>query len=227
MTGGAAVQLAVTLKQLSTGGRQVSFEPAGIAPLFLVRYICRTFFTKIGETGAMVVVLGRPSRYWGARLRWHFPLDWSYILLWALLDILCLAALAWISADRSSRSSWWLLAMAAWLALFSMYGALGGTYNVSERYAFSSEVLIGLSLSIGAMKREKSHLQKVAETLLLTLFLASGTFEYFYYHRWINQERPAAPDWTSQVSSWGRNPEQELIVWPKGWPAFTLPPRHR
>jgi hypothetical protein len=217
MTVGAAVQLAVTLKQLNAGGRQVSFQPAGIAPVFLVRYICRTFFTKIGETAAMVVVLGRPSRYWGRRTSSSGRCSTFCVSpLWLGYQLTVPAAhrggyWPWPCGSRCSRCT----------------APLGGTYNVSERYAFSSEVLIGLSLSIGVMKREKSHLQKVAGTLLLTLFLASGTFEYFYYHRWIDQERPAAPDWTSQVSAWRRNPEQELIVWPKGWPAFTLPPRHR
>jgi hypothetical protein len=221
----ATAQFAVVLKELSAGVRRVSFEPAAIAPVFLVRYICRSFFTKLGETAAMVVVLGQPSRYWGARLTWHFPMNETHILLWALVDILWIAGLAWITADRSDRSSWWLLAMAVWLALFSMYGALGGTYRLSERYAFPSEVLIGLSLLLAVLKQHKTRFQKTAGAVLLTLFLASGTLEYVYYHRWIDEERPAVPEWTSQLSAWRRNPEQELLVWPKGWQPFTLPPR--
>jgi hypothetical protein len=92
--------------------------------------------------------------------------------------------------------------MAVWLALFTMYGALGGTRNVSERYAFPFEVLIGLSLVIAISQQHKSKLQKTAGAVLLTLFLASGTLEYFYYHRWIDEERSAAPEWSSQVSAW-------------------------
>jgi hypothetical protein len=234
---GAAAQFAVVLKGLRAGFRQVSFEPVAIAAVFLVRYICRAFFTKLGETAALVVVLGQPSRYWGARLTWHFPMDWTHILLWALVDMVWIAAFAWlsanqisanrISADRSNGSSWWLLAMAVWLALFTMYGALGGTRNVSERYAFPFEVLIGLSLVIAVSKQYKSGLQKAAGAVLLTLFLASGTLEYFYYHRWIDEQRPAAPEWSSQVTAWQNNPEQELFVWPKGWPGFHLKQKNR
>jgi hypothetical protein len=234
---GAAAQFAVVLKGLRAGVRQVSFEPVAIAAVFLVRYICRAFFTKLGETAALVVVLGQPSRYWGARLTWHFPMDWTHILLWALVDMVWIAAFAWlsanqisanrISADRSNGSSWWLLAMAVWLALFTMYGALGGTRNVSERYAFPFEVLIGLSLVIAVSKQYKSGLQKAAGAVLLTLFLASGTLEYFYYHRWIDEQRPAAPEWSSQVTAWQNNPEQELFVWPKGWPGFHLKQKNR
>lgn len=227
LTLSALVQFAVVLKQLGAGVRHVAFEPAAIAPVFLVRYICRAFSTKLGETATMVVVLGQPSRYWGARLTWHFPMNWSYILLWALIDIAWIVAFAWITANRSNRSSWWLLAMAVWLALFSMYGALGGTSKVSERYAFPFEVLIGLSLLIAISTQPKAQLQKTAGTVLLVFFLASGALEYVYYHRWIDQERPAAPEWRSQIAARRSNPEQELFVWPAGWPPFVLPPKDR
>jgi hypothetical protein len=61
----ALIQFAVVLSQLSIGAREVSFRPKGIAPVLLVRYLVPSFFSKLGETAAMVTVLGQPSRYCG------------------------------------------------------------------------------------------------------------------------------------------------------------------
>ena len=80
------IQLAAVVSQLSTGARELSFQPKGIAPVLLVRYLVPSFFSKLGETAAMVTILGQPSRYWGARLTWHLPLSWPFIILWAVVD---------------------------------------------------------------------------------------------------------------------------------------------
>jgi hypothetical protein len=214
----AITQFAVVLSQLSSGTREISFQPKGIAPVFLVRYLAPAFSGKIGETAAMVTILGQPSRYWGNRLTWHLPLGWPFVVLWALIDVALIGLLLWISPSRSSK---WLLAMAMWLALFAMYGALGGTYKVSERYAFSSEVLIGLSLVLGITNTANSRLQRRVGSVLLACFLVSGTVEYIYFHRWLRTE--IAPDWTAQITAWQSDHSRELFASPNGWPGFTLP----
>jgi hypothetical protein len=212
------IQFAAVVSQLSTGARELSFQPKGIAPVFLVRYLIPSFFSKLGETAAMVTILGQPSRYWGTRLTWHLHLSWPFIILWALVDASFIALLLWISPGRSSK---WLLAVAGWLALFAMYGALGGTFNVSERYAFSSEVLIGLSLVLGVTNAENSRLRRSLGSVLLACFLLSGTLEYIYFHRWLSTQ--LAPDWSAQIDAWQSDHTRELSVSPKGWPGFTLP----
>jgi hypothetical protein len=102
-----------------------------------------------------------------------------------------------------------------------MVGSLNGTFQVSERYAFSSEVLIGLSLVLGLANATRSTLQSRLAIVLLACFLTSGAMEYVYFHRWLETE--AAPDWTTQVLAWQRDHQRELFVSPQGWPAFTLP----
>jgi hypothetical protein len=102
-----------------------------------------------------------------------------------------------------------------------MVGSLNGTFQVSERYAFSSEVLIGLSLVLGLANPTRSTLQSRLAIVLLACFLTSGALEYVYFHRWLETE--AAPDWTTQVLAWQRDHKRELFVSPKGWPGFTLP----
>jgi hypothetical protein len=99
-----------------------------------------------------------------------------------------------------------------------MYGSLNGTFQVSERYAFSSEVLIGLSLVLGLASPAKSTLQKTPAIVLLACFLVSGTLEYVYFHRWLRTE--LAPDWTTQILAWEGDHSRELFVSPKGWPRF-------
>lgn len=214
----AVAQFAVVFGQLGSGVREISFQPKGIAPVFLVRYLVPAFSGKLGETAAMVTILGQPSRYWGSRLTSHLPLSWPFILLWVFMDVGLIALLLWVSPSRNSK---WLLATAAWLALFAMYGALGGTFKVSERYAFSSEVLIGLSLVLGVTSVASSTLRRRLGIVLLACFLVSGSLEYIYFHRWFRTE--AAPDWTAQIVAWQRDHRRELFVSPRGWPGFTLP----
>jgi len=62
----AVVQAVAVLTQLHSGERQLVFQPKGIAPILLVRYLIPTFFSKLGETASAVVILGQPSRFWGA-----------------------------------------------------------------------------------------------------------------------------------------------------------------
>jgi hypothetical protein len=214
----AGIQFGVVLSQLNRGARNIAFQPKGLAPVFLVRYLVPSFTSKLGETVAMVTILGQPSRYWGQRLTWHMPLSWPFVLLWTAIDAAWIALLFWVSPSRSSR---WLLAAAIWLALFAMVGSLNGTFQVSERYAFSSEVLIGLSLVLGLANATMSALQRKLAIVLLACFLTSGAMEYVYFHRWLETE--AAPDWTTQVLAWQRDHKRELFVSPKGWPGFILP----
>ena len=232
----ALLQIVVVLRNMHSGARHVVFQPSGLAPEFLVNYITMPFLGRAIETVVSALILNQ-SRHLAAAhvnganlistlLNHHLPLTPPFLAIWGVLDILFIAVLAWVTEDKSDRSSWWLLTMAVWLAIASMSGSLGGTYSIAERYAFPSAVLMGFSLLLTAFRATTGKTRRTAAKCLLAIFLLSGSLDYFYYPRWMAYERPAGPDWYIQARQWEHDPAQKLSIWPRAIRLITLPPDH-
>jgi hypothetical protein len=238
LTACAFAQMAVIRESLHAGVRQISFQPSGIAPEFLVEYIAMPFFGRTSKRLALSVVLNQGIHYAytahtfvvhvkSILMGYHLPLTWPILLLWSTADVAFIALLFWITSSRSDHSSWWLLAMSIWLALFSIYGAVGGTYAVGERYVFPTAVLMGFALLLTAIKSIENHTKKILARWLLACFLLAGVFDYVSYPQWIGSEKPTGPAWSTQVRQWKQDPSLKLSVWPPEFGgAFTLPPDH-
>ncbi|MGA8289422.1 MAG: hypothetical protein WBG23_01590 [Acidobacteriaceae bacterium] len=234
----ACTQILVIRESLHAGVRHINFQPSGIAPEYLVEYIVMPFFGRTSKKLALSVILNQMGAYVSTAqtslghfktlvMSYHLPLTWPFLLLWAVVDIAFLALLLWATYDRADRSSWWLLIMSIWLALFSIYGAVGGTYAVGERYVFPSVLLMGLALLLAAARTTTAHTRKVVATFLLACFLLAGAFDYFSYPQWVGWEKPAGPTWSTQVQMWRQDPSRRLSVWPPEFHGdFTLPPDH-
>jgi hypothetical protein len=230
ITSCACIQALVVVRALHTGVRQVNFQAAGVAPIFLVNFILDPLSGRIGRlVGYSAILNNSASPLLPVNRIHHFPLTWPFLLLWAVLDIAFIAWLFYITADTSDRSSWWLLAMSLWLAAFAMYGAVGGTYDLDERYVLPSTFLIGTSLLLTAVKRRLPSARRVSASCLVVMFLAAGTVDYFYYPYWAAKQRSGEPTWTGQAELWQHDPATRLPVWPKGWmpQGFSLPPDHK
>lgn len=224
----AFVQVAAVLESMHAGARQINFKPSGAAPEFLVEYIAIPFFSTVGKKLASSLIMNQTGNYLLTShtasthlllifMRYHLPLTWPFLLMWAIIDLAFITALVWITSDRSDRSSWWLLAMSLWLAMFSIYGSLRGTYDVADRYVFPSAVLIGISLMLAGTRTTARRAQKIAAKCLLACFLLAGAVEYLSYPRWIAYMRPPGPGWYTQVQQWEQNPHRTLSVWPRGY----------
>lgn len=238
LTACALTQIVIVREFLHAGARRISFQPSGIAPGFLVEYLTMPFFGRVAKRIAGSVILQRrlPYRVTGhtmaahwkaAILSFHLPLTWPYLLLWVAIDIAFIGLLLWITFDRLDRSSWWLLAMSLWLAIFSIYGAVGGTYAVAERYVFPSAVLMGLALLLASVRPTGRRAARIAARCLLAVFLLSGAHDFLSYPTWLGYERPAGPGWRLQISEWEKNPDRKLTVWPTGFGSLRLSPDHR
>lgn len=223
----ALVQAGIILRELHLQVRPTAFEPSGIAPEFLVRFLVRPFLSRLGETAASALILNQSNTFWLQRLHFHFQINWKTILIWGAVDLCFLGLLFWTSNGASKVATRWLLAMGVWLALFSMYGALGGTYQLEERYIFTSSVLIGLALTLVVGSRTTTVGKRLAAQLLLGCFLLAGTVDFFYYRSWVAHQRPDGPDWKQQAERWQRTADSQLTVWPKEWagPVVRLSPK--
>jgi hypothetical protein len=194
------------------------------------------FFGRTSKRLALSVVLNQGIHYAytahtfathvkSILMGYHLPLTWPILLLWSAADVAFIALLFWITSSRSDRSSWWLLVMSIWLALFSIYGAVGGTYAVGERYVFPTVVLMGFALLLAATRSTENHTRKILAGCLLACFLLAGTFDYLSYPQWIGWEKPTGPDWSTQVHQWEQDPSRKFSVWPPEFKGtFTLPP---
>ena len=234
----ACTQILVIRESLHAGVRRISFQPSGIAPEYLVEYIIMPFFGRTSKKLALSLILNQMGAYVSTAqtsvghfktlvMSYHLPLIWPFLLLWAVVDSAFLALLLWSTYDRTDRSSWWLLIMSIWLALFSIYGAVGGTYAVGERYVFPSVVLMGLALLLAAARTTAVHSRKVVAACLLGCFLLAGALDYFSYPQWVGWEKPAGPGWRTQVQMWQQNPNRKFSVWPPEFHGdFTLPHDH-
>ena len=235
ITAWACTQILVIRESLHAGVRHINFQPSGIAPEYLAEYIVMPFFGRIAKRLTLSLVLNQvdPNQlivhtslghFKTLLMGYHLPLTWPFLLLWAVADVAFLALLLWSTYDRADRSSWWLLIMSIWLALFSIYGAVGGTYSVGERYVFPSAVLMGLALLLAAARTTAVHSQKVVAACLLGCFLLAGSFDYVTYYQWVGWEKPDGPGWRIQVQMWRQDPSRKLSVWPPEFHGdFTLP----
>ena len=215
---GAAVQVGVVVRQVAQGTtRTVSFQPSGIAPMYLVRYLIRPFLGRLGESGAAALFLNQPNSFWAAHLHRHMPLTASTIFLEGVLNVVLLVLVVWLTRDTAGHAAWWLLAASWSLALLCLYGALGGTYALEERYVYTSAVLMGFALLLGALSRAGK--QRFLARGLLAFLLMSGFADFARYKAWAAHQRPIGPDWKEQVQQQTRAdvPAFDLLIWPRNW----------
>jgi hypothetical protein len=219
----------VVLQALHAGVRQINFQLSGVAPIFLVNYLLDPVSGRLGRALGYAVIFNNTSPMLpGSRLH-HFPLTFIFLLTWAVLDLAFIAGLFYITSNRNDRTPWWLLGMALWLAGFAMYGAVGGTYELDERYVLPSTFLIGISLLLTATRKSLTSTRRVVATVCVVMFLVAGTVDYFYYPYWAGRQRSGEPTWSGQAELWQSDPTTMLPVWPKGWleQGFSLPPNHK
>jgi hypothetical protein len=230
----AAIQVSVVVYSLNSGARRITFDPALAFPKFLVRFVALPFGSRLADMWGTTVVT-HPDRV----ILTH-PVIGSAIsmlmahhllmLTWALADLFFVGGLIWVVSDRLDRTSLWLVAVSLWLGAFSIYGSYNGDRLIGERYVFPSTVLIGLSLTLAATRAHTFGRKKIAARILLTCFLLAGSFDYLTYSLiWVPAVKPAGPDWYSQAQSREHDENQELSVWPRGFPDehVSLPRNHR
>ena len=225
----ACVQMFVVFEALHAGMRRTNFQLSGVAPIFLVNFLVAPISGRLGRALGYAIVLNSTNRILPAGGLPHFSLSLPFLLTWAIVDLAAIAALFFLTADRDDRMPWWLLAIALWLAAFAMYGAVGGTYHLDERYVFPSAFLIASSLLLTSTKVALPKARRVTANILLAMFLLAGTGDYFYYARWAAKQRSGEPTWTQQAKLWQSDPKTMLPVWPKDWlpQGFSLPARQK
>lgn len=223
------IQALVVMHELGAGRRQLGFQPSGIAPVFLVRFILEPITGRLGKAFGSLMILNRTGHLLPMHIVHHFPVTWPFLLIWGILDIAFIGWLFFITSDKSDRSPWWLISMAVWLAMFSMYGAIGGTYYLDERYVFPSAFLIGVSLILTAGKHHAPAARRKSAAVLVFCMLLAGSADFVAYPFWAARQKGGEPTWRAQARLWEQNPETPLPVWPKGWlvSGFSLPPDHR
>ena len=212
------MQVGVVAKQVAQGStRTVGFQPSGIAPVYLIRYLARPFLGRLGESGAAALILDQPNNFWAAHLHRHVNLNADTLLIWGLVDLVVLGFIIWMTLHTVGHAAWWLLGASFSLALLCLYGALGGTYALEERYVYTSAVLMGFALLLAALSSAAQ--QKLFARVLLALLLLSGFADFVRYKAWAAHQRPVGPEWREQVEQQTRAhvPSYDLSVWPRNW----------
>jgi len=229
----AAIQVLVVRYSLGSGVRQIIFDPAAAFPVYLVRFVALPFGSRWADLlGTTIVTRPESLILTHPVIRHALSMLMSRHLLafiWVLADLFFVGGLIWVVWDRVNRSSLWLVAMALWLSVFSIYGSYKGEGLIGERYVFPSAVLVGLSLVLVATRSHNFGRKKTLARILLTCFLLSGGFDYLTYSViYVPFVRPTDPDWYSQAREREKDPNQELTVWPNWYPLrrFYLPSKH-
>jgi hypothetical protein len=232
---GGLIQIAIILASIHNGIRRPAFKATAVPVTFLIHYILTPFLSRTAKRIAVALILHHATYATVAGHSWlghlkvelmsvRLPQTAPFLLLWALCDLAFLALLLWLTRDRKDLAGATLIWMALALALLSMYGALGGTAAVGERYVFPSSVLLGWAVLFALRRLSSTRPQRAIATVLLLGFVMAGVGDYFSYKRWERFVIPDTPDWANQVKAWRADPSHPLTVWPKGFGSVQLPP---